>query len=90
MDSPGPYCYQCQAVAHQACARCGRFYCPSHGGKWTHFDLHSGAGIFGHGRLLCQQCYDSLRSVGLTAIMLLIPLGLVVLFLVFNSWIKFP
>jgi hypothetical protein len=33
-DAPpaGPQCYECGEPADRACSRCGRFFCPAHGG----------------------------------------------------------
>jgi hypothetical protein len=54
-----PYCYQCDGPTVSACARCGRFFCPQHGGErlgWR----PAGPGLPGRfvlrRRPLCDEC----------------------------------
>ena len=62
-----PPCYSCQAPANRAC-RCGKFYCPMHGGQW----------FFGQS---CVECYDSLRLKHM--ICALFSVGIAIFFVVF-------
>jgi len=50
-------CYACDQAATRHCARCGKPYCPSHGG-----DPASG------GQALCAQCLDPLSAAPSSAV----------------------
>lgn len=76
----GPPCYQCGSIARGACARCGRFYCSTHGGRASMFD-QQGGGFFGlGGRLLCDDCHQWSTGCGLIWLFIVVPILLLIVF----------
>ena len=55
-----PYCYQCDGPPTSKCTRCGRFFCPEHGGQRLCWRPIVGPGLGGkfalYRRALCDQC----------------------------------
>jgi hypothetical protein len=62
-------CKDCDNEATRACTRCGRFYCPQHGGSTFAFE-----------GVVCNECFHARRPVAIIGAVVFFALGVALLF----------